>query len=112
MLPRTKSICERSDEASSKSWKARKQMAKRVAKARHSTPVWERLPNVSLPECAADSWVTKQRAKATNADDDEKVTRAVRSILNKFTVEKFESLFHQLVDLRIESPQQISMLMC
>jgi len=110
-VPRTKSVCERADEASSKFRKARKQMAKRIAKSQHAASVFERLPPASLRDSAADSWVAKQRARATNVDDDAKVTRAVRSILNKLTIEKFESLFHQLIDLGIKSPQHISMLM-
>jgi hypothetical protein len=39
------------------------------------------------------------------------VVRAARSILNKLTVEKFESLFGQLVGCGIQQPHHVSMLM-
>jgi len=86
-------------------------LPKRASKARDAASVLERLPKAALPECAADSWVKKQRAKSANEDDDAKVIRAVRSILNKLTIEKFESLFGQLVASGMRSPDHISMLM-
>lgn len=72
---------------------------------------FERLPQKALPSSTADSWVAKQRAKAAPDDENTKVLRATRSILNKLTIEKFESLFDQLVACGIKTPQHVSMLM-
>jgi len=44
-------------------------------------------------------------------DDDEHILRAARSILNKLTLEKFESLFEQLATCGLNRPEHISMLM-
>jgi len=63
----------------------------------------------ALPVSSADSWVAKQKNR--NSADDENVTRAARSILNKLTVEKFDSLFEQLTTCGINQPHQISILM-
>jgi len=63
----------------------------------------------ALPTSSAESWVAKQRNR--NPADDENVTRAARSILNKLTVEKFASLFEQLTTCGIKQPHQISILM-
>jgi hypothetical protein len=43
--------------------------------------------------------------------DTAKMVRAARSILNKLTVEKFETLFEQLVTCGIDKPEHISLLM-
>merc|ERR1719313_407081 len=45
----------------------------------------------SLPEATQESWVAQQRKRssADTQNDDETVLRALRSILNKLTVEKF-----------------------
>jgi hypothetical protein len=63
-----------------------------------------------LPDSTAESWIAQQR-KSTTEGDDAKVLRAARSILNKLTVEKFESLFEQLTSCGIQQPHHISMLM-
>jgi len=65
----------------------------------------------SLPMAATDSWNAKQRARTLSDDEDAKVIRSVRSILNKLTIEKFESLFCQLIACGISTPEHISTLM-
>lgn len=62
-----------------------------------------------LPKAAADSWIAQQRI--CTPDDDAKVIRAARSILNKLTFEKFEPLFEQLTSCGIQEPHHISILM-
>jgi len=59
----------------------------------------------------SDSWIPSQRAQVSTSDDDQMVLRAARSILNKLTIEKFESLFRQLVACGIKTPSHISTLM-
>lgn len=90
--------------------KAIKQASKRSSKSRQAAQVSEQQPRAALPESAADSWVAKQRARATIEDDDAKVIRSIRSILNKLTIEKFDSLFCQLVACGIRTPHHIAVL--
>jgi hypothetical protein len=73
-----------------------------------SSASW-RQPLMKLPESGEDSWIVHQR-KCT-PDEDAKVVRAARSILNKLTVEKFDSLFEQLTSCGIQEPHHISILM-
>jgi hypothetical protein len=61
-----------------------------------------------LPEPSAVSWVSQRNR---NPEEDERVTRSFRSILNKLTVEKFESLFEQLATCGITQPHHVSILM-
>jgi hypothetical protein len=63
----------------------------------------------ALPTATADSWVARQRNQ--NPDEDAAVQRAARSILNKLTVEKFDSLFDQLATCGVSHPHHISILM-
>lgn len=63
----------------------------------------------ALPASSAVSWVKQQRK--SDPAEDEIVTRAARSILNKLTVEKFDSLFEQLTNCGINHPHHISILM-
>jgi hypothetical protein len=98
--------------STSKSSKYGKQRSKATAReAKKDAKTIERLPMPALPASTADSWVMQQRTKITSKDDDAKVLRAMRSILNKLTLEKFESLFDQLVDCGIQTPSHVSMLM-
>ena len=68
---------------------------------------------MALPEATEDSWLAQQRKREATGtpDDDANVVRAARSILNKLTVEKFESLFEQLTMCGIKQPHHISILM-
>merc|ERR1719487_1622158 len=62
----------------------------------------------------AGSWIAAMQSKRTVSDpdlDDEKVACKARSILNKLTVEKFDSLFEQLVTCGITKPEHLEMLM-
>jgi len=68
------------------------------------------LQKPSLAVSMARLSVPQFRGEAT-ADEDEYVVRASRSILNKLTVEKFESLFEQLANCGIKHPHHISILM-
>merc|ERR1719162_939931 len=72
-----------------------------------------RVAPLALPEVAEDSWLAQQRKRDTTStpDDDANVVRAARSILNKLTVEKFDSLFEQLTTCGIKRPHHISILM-
>lgn len=83
--------------------------SKTVAPVRHH----KKPAKASLPlSPSADSWVAQKRnSSSSNLDEDEKVGRAARSILNKITAETFDSLFQQLVGCGIEKPQHISKLM-
>lgn len=83
---------------------------KHSSKAR-VTPVSARPSRSSLPAASAESWTAKQRTNAAKDDDDAKVVRAARAILNKLTLEKFQSLFEQLVACGIANSSHISMLM-
>jgi len=67
----------------------------------------------ALPESTAESWIAQQRKRAAEEtqDDDDAVTRAARSILNKLTVEKFDPLFEQLATCGINRSHQVSILM-
>jgi len=57
------------------------------------------------------SWVAQQRARApTDGPSDEEVTRSVKSILNKLTVEKFDALYEKLITCGICSVAHIEML--
>jgi len=51
------------------------------------------------------------RAAAANRSDDEKVARAARGILNKLTVEKFDTLHEQLATCGVKTPAQLALLM-
>jgi len=82
----------------------------RAASPQLATDSWRQ----ALPESASDSWVAQQRKRSDGAgspDEDANVVRAARSILNKLTVEKFDSLFEQLANCGISRPYHISMLM-
>lgn len=64
---------------------------------------------------SAGSWAAamqnKRNSKTDEAAEDEKVTRKACSILNKLTVEKFDSLFEQLATCGINKPQHLEILM-
>lgn len=64
----------------------------------------------------AGSWTAAMQIKRSMVDtetvDDEKITRKACSILNKLTVEKFDSLFEQLATCGIRKPEHLEMLMC
>jgi len=92
--------------------KARKVAAKRALRARQARCDGTWGSDEKLPACTDDSWVSKQRARTkSSVDDDAQVVRSARSILNKLTIEKFDSLFQQLVDCGIESAHHVSLLM-
>jgi hypothetical protein len=63
----------------------------------------------------AGSWLAAmQQRKSALSDDqaeDERINRKACAILNKLTVEKFDSLFEQLVACGIKKPQHLEMLM-
>jgi hypothetical protein len=69
---------------------------------------WRAL-QMALPAVADDSWLAQQRKRDTA--EDATVLRAARSILNKLTVERFDSLFEQLTTCGINHPHHISLLM-
>lgn len=60
----------------------------------------------------AGSWIAHQRSTSgSNLDNNEKVGRAARSILNKITADTFDALFEQLVTCGIDKPEHISTIM-
>jgi hypothetical protein len=63
----------------------------------------------------AGSWMAAmQQRKSTISEehaDDERINRKACAILNKLTVEKFDSLFEQLVACGIKKPEHLEMLM-
>jgi len=60
----------------------------------------------------AGSWSAQHRCpKGGSLDDNEKIARTSRSILNKITADTFDSLFEQLVTCGIQQPEHISTLM-
>mmetsp|Transcript_61867 Transcript_61867/g.109901 ORF Transcript_61867/g.109901 Transcript_61867/m.109901 type:complete len:700 (-) Transcript_61867:87-2186(-) len=62
-------------------------------------------------EVSDNSWAAQQhRRKAATSTGDEQVARAVKSILNKLTVEKFSGLFRQLLDCGISSAVHVELL--
>jgi len=64
----------------------------------------------SLPCSSPCSWVSQQKTRA-NEGNDEKIVRAARSILNKLTIEKFDSLYEQLATTGIRTMGHITSLM-
>lgn len=86
--------------------------SKVVAPKRHHHPV-KAVPPPQKQQLSptAGSWVAQKRNTTADLDDDEKVGRCARSILNKITAETFDSLFTQLVNCGIEKPEHISKLM-
>jgi len=52
-----------------------------------------------------------RRVAAAHRSDDEKVARAARGILNKLTVEKFDTLHEQLATCGVNTPAQLALLM-
>lgn len=63
---------------------------------------WRNVDPVSKLKVSEDSWTAKQRARRASSIDsesmsDEEVVRAMKSILNKLTIEKFDSLSKQLI---------------
>jgi len=63
---------------------------------------------------SATSWVAQQKAarRDVNAEtkSDEEVTRSVKSILNKLTVEKFEDLYQKLIACGISKEEHVELL--
>merc|ERR1719171_1773857 len=59
-----------------------------------------------------DLWMAQQRIRAETLDtvDDEEVSRRVKSILNKLTVEKFDALYSKLITCGISTVAHIEML--
>lgn len=63
----------------------------------------------ALPPTSSTSWAASQQK--ADGSDDERVARAARSILNKLTIEKFDSLYEQLVLCGLSTPEHIAILM-
>lgn len=60
-------------------------------------------------EASENSWGAQQR-RLKNADSKEQVSRNIKSILNKLTLEKFASLAQQLLDCGISSSEDLVVL--
>jgi len=65
--------------------------------------------NAAVLATSQSSWSAHQQK--ADGSDDERVARAVRSILNKLTIEKFDSLYEQLVLCGLSTPEHIAILM-
>eukprot|EP00440_Ansanella_granifera_P010434 gb/GFBE01011318.1/.p1 GENE.gb/GFBE01011318.1/~~gb/GFBE01011318.1/.p1 ORF type:complete len:689 (+),score=157.63 gb/GFBE01011318.1/:1-2067(+) len=65
----------------------------------------------SGPVSSPTAWKPSRTQQGTVEDSNAKVTRAARALLNKLTVEKFDSLYEQLVTCGLRTPEHISILM-
>lgn len=64
-------------------------------------------------EASENSWAAQQKARKAGdqeSGDEESVVRAIKSILNKLTVEKFVQLFHQLIDCGVTTTRHVEIL--
>lgn len=64
----------------------------------------------SLPS-SSTSWSAPRAGVSSSLSDDASVERALRSILNKLTIEKFDTLYEQLATCGISTPEHIEILM-
>lgn len=64
----------------------------------------------SLPS-SSTSWSAQRAGVSSSISDDASVERASRSILNKITIEKFDSLYEQLATCGVSTPEHIKILM-
>jgi len=78
---------------------------------------WRNVSTVKKLEVSEDSWAAKQRARRSsglasdaNTMSDEEVVRAMKSILNKLTVEKFDSLSAQIIHCGIRTALHLELL--
>lgn len=73
---------------------------------------WRNVEKVRKLEVSEKSWVAQQRARKSSQENasDEEVVRAMKAILNKLTLEKFDSLSKQLIDCGITSANQLQLL--
>mmetsp|Transcript_73271 Transcript_73271/g.115965 ORF Transcript_73271/g.115965 Transcript_73271/m.115965 type:complete len:878 (+) Transcript_73271:77-2710(+) len=77
---------------------------------------WRNVEKVSKLKVSEDSWTAKQRARRASTMDsessmsDEEVVRAMKSILNKLTIEKFDSLSKQLINCGIRTSVHLELL--
>jgi len=76
---------------------------------------WRNVDRVRKLEVSEESWAAQQRQRrASMADADlmsnEEVVRVMKSILNKLTIEKFDSLSNQLVHCGIRTAEQLELL--
>lgn len=76
----------------------------------------EKSPPPPKLEASATSWVAQQKAQKTDGGEDGTpsdmaVVRSMKSILNKLTVEKFSSLYQQLIGCGIHKTEHIEILM-
>lgn len=65
----------------------------------------------SLPNSSSNSWSAQRPGASSSPSDDASVERASRSILNKLTIEKFDSLYEQLATCGVSTPEHIKILM-
>jgi len=65
----------------------------------------------SLPCASSTSWSAQRERASSIISDDSSVERAARSILNKLTIEKFDSLYEQLATCGVSTPEHIKILM-
>mmetsp|Transcript_31990 Transcript_31990/g.101718 ORF Transcript_31990/g.101718 Transcript_31990/m.101718 type:complete len:706 (-) Transcript_31990:188-2305(-) len=68
-------------------------------------------PSASPSSSSSPASWSPHRQSCQVAAGDDKIIRAARSILNKLTIEKFESLYEQLVTIGIQSVSHIKCLM-
>jgi hypothetical protein len=76
---------------------------------------WRNVEKVSKLKVSEDSWTAKQRARRAASLDsgsmsDEEIVRALKSILNKLTIEKFDSLSKQLINCGIRTSIHLELL--
>lgn len=76
---------------------------------------WRNVAPVKKLEVSEESWVAQQRQRRASMEDadllsNEEVVRVMKSILNKLTIEKFESLSNQLIHCGIRNATQLELL--
>jgi hypothetical protein len=77
---------------------------------------WRNVETTTKLKVSEDSWAARQRARRSSQTSeieslsDEEVVRAMKCILNKLTLEKFDSLSHQLIHCGMSSAKHVELL--
>eukprot|EP00441_Pelagodinium_beii_P045728 CAMPEP_0197623638 /NCGR_PEP_ID=MMETSP1338-20131121/3610_1 /TAXON_ID=43686 ORGANISM="Pelagodinium beii, Strain RCC1491" /NCGR_SAMPLE_ID=MMETSP1338 /ASSEMBLY_ACC=CAM_ASM_000754 /LENGTH=723 /DNA_ID=CAMNT_0043193673 /DNA_START=96 /DNA_END=2267 /DNA_ORIENTATION=+ len=74
-----------------------------------TAPSWGAVDKAKLA-ASENSWAAQNRARKAAAVGDEHVTRSVKAILNKITVERFSELFGQMLECGLSTPAHAEML--
>lgn len=82
-----------------------------LRQSKTSVPTYSAPSPVKL-ESSENSWAARQKAlrASLSSDEDAKVARTIKSILNKLTLEKFSQLRNQLLDCGISKSSHVELL--